>query len=92
MGSWVLSKSASVASLKVKGNKFYVLKAGKGYWVYASEEDVMKDLVEKIRLDDELDSEDVKVVKVSILKRDWSLQEVPWSKAVLDLVRAIRKE
>ena len=87
-----MSKSASVVNLKVEGNKFYILKVGKGYWVYASEEDVMNDLVEKIRLDDELDSEDVKVVKVSILKRDWSLQEIPWSKAVLDLVRAIRKE
>jgi len=43
--------------------------------------------VEKIRLNADLGSEDIKVVKVSILKRDWRLQEVPWSKAILDLVR-----
>ena len=82
-----MGKGAGVAALKVNGNRFYVLRLGKEYWVYASEMDVMKDLVEKIRLNNELGSEDVKVVKVSILKRDWSLQEVPWSKAILDLVR-----
>lgn len=76
-----------MAALKVDKNRFYVLKLGKDHWVYASEDDVMKDLVEKIWLNDDLGSEDVRVVKVNILKRNWSIQEVPWSKAVLDLVR-----
>ena len=76
-----------MTALKVDKNRFYVLKTGEDYWVYAREDDVMKDLVEKIRLNDDLESEDVRVVKVSILKRNWSIQEVPWSKAVLDLVR-----
>jgi hypothetical protein len=89
VGVW--EQGAGVTALKVNGNRFYVLKLGKEYWIYASEEDVMKDLVEKIRLNDDLGSEDVKVVKVSILKRDWRLQEVPWSKAILDLARTARK-
>ena len=82
-----MGEGTGVAALKVDKNRFYVLRVGKDYWVYASEDDVMKDLVEKIRLNDDLESEDVRVVKVNILKRNWSIQEVPWSKAVLDLVR-----
>ena len=79
-----------MTALKVDKNRFYVLRIGKDHWVYASEDDVMKDLVEKIRLNDDLESEDVRVIKVNILKRNWRLQEVPWSRAVLDLVRLSR--
>lgn len=82
-----MGPGAGVTALKVNGNRFYVLRVGKENWVYVSEMDAMKDLVEKIRLNADLGSEDIKVVKVSILKRDWRLQEVPWSKAILDLVR-----
>lgn len=79
-----------MTALKVDKNRFYVLRIGKDNWVYASEDDVMKDLVEKIRLNDDLESEDVRVIKVNILKRNWRIQEVPWSRAVLDLVRLSR--
>ena len=75
-----------MAALKIEKNRFYVLKMGKDNWVYASENEVMKDLTEKIKLNDELKSEDVRVMKIQILKRKWKIQEVPWSKAILDLV------
>jgi len=79
-----------LTALKVDKNRFYVLRIGKDNWVYASEDDVMKDLVEKIRLNDVIESEDIRVIKVNILKRNWRFQEVPWSRAVLDLVRLSR--
>lgn len=80
-------QDTGVTALKIEKNRFYVLKMGKDNWVYVSENEVMKDLTEKIKLNDELKSEDVRVVKVQILKRKWKIQEVPWSKAILDLVR-----
>ena len=82
-------QDTSATSLKVDKNRFYVLRMGKDNWVYASEDEVMKDLMEKIKLNDSLESEDVRVMKVQILKRKWKIAEVPWSKAVLDLVRLI---
>jgi len=82
-------QGTGVTALKVDKNRFYVLRMGKDNWVYASEDEVMKDLMEKIKLNDSLESEDVRVMKVQILKRKWKIQEVPWSKAVLDLVRLI---
>ena len=80
-------RCTDVTALKVDKNRFYVLRMGKDNWVYASEEEAMKDIMEKIKIDDDLESEDVRLMKVQILKRQWKIQEVPWSKAVLDLVR-----
>ena len=78
-----------VTALKVDKNRFYVLRMGEDNWVYASEDEAMKDLAEKIWLKDDLKIEDVQVMKVQILKRNWKIQEVPWSRAVLELVRLI---
>lgn len=76
-----------VTALKVDKKGFYVLTLGKDNCIYASEIELLKDLTEKIKLNDDLKSEDVRVMKVQILKRKWRIQEVPWSKAVLDLIR-----
>jgi len=82
-----MDKGASVTALKVDKSRFYVLRVSKDAWVYASEEEVMKGLTEKIRQNDDLKPEDVQVIKVQIMKRKWKIQEVLWSKAVLELVR-----
>ena len=81
-----------VTALKVEKNRFYVLGVRKEKWVYASETEVMKDLTEKIRLDNDLKSEDVWVMKVQILKRKWKIQEVPWPKTLLDLVHVLGEQ
>ena len=79
-------KDTSVTALKLEKNRFYVLKMGKHYWVYASEDDVMNDLTEKIKLNENYSDEDVQLVKVQIFKRNWKLQEVPWFKALVHTV------
>ena len=80
-------KESVVAALKVEKNRFFVLGVGEERWVYALEDEAMNALAEKFLLGDDVGSEDVWVVKVHVLKRKWRVEELPWSKMVLDLVR-----
>jgi hypothetical protein len=75
-----------VNALKIEKNRFYVLRIGKDSWIFTSEEEVMKDLTDKVELNEDLNYEDVQVMKVQILKRKWKIQEIPWFKTFFDLV------
>jgi hypothetical protein len=79
-------QEARVAALKVEKNRFYVLRVGKDYWIYASEDDVMLGLKEKIKPNKNFNHEDVQVTKAQIFKRNWKIQEIPWFKALVEIV------
>lgn len=73
--------------LKVEGNRFYFLEFGGGKWVYNTLESAIQALKERVQEDDDLDSDSIRIVEVNILKRKWKIQEVPWVKIALELIR-----
>ena len=73
--------------LKVEGNRFYVLEVGGEKWVHDTVESAVQALKERVRAEGDLNPDDIRVVEVNILKRKWNIQEVPWVKIALDLIR-----
>ena len=81
-------KDTSVTILKVDKNRFYVLRIGKDNWIFASEDDVMENFTDKIKLNKDIIDENIQLIKVQIFKRNWKLQEVPWFKALIHTIRS----
>ena len=73
--------------LKVEGNRFYVLEVGGEKWVHDTVESAVQALEEKVQAEDDLNSDNIRMVEVNILKRKWKIQEVPWVEIALDLIR-----
>ena len=73
--------------LKVEGNRLYVLEIGGEKWVHNNMESAIQALKERFQVDNDLNSENIRIIEVSILKRKWKIQEVPWIKIILDLIR-----
>jgi hypothetical protein len=73
--------------LKVEGNRFYVLEVGGEKWVHNNMDSTIQALKERFQVDNDLNSENIRIIEVSILKRKWKIQEVPWIKIILDLIR-----
>jgi hypothetical protein len=73
--------------LKVEGNRFYVLEVGGEKWVHNNMDSAIQALKERLQVDNDLNSENIRIIEVSILKRKWKIQEVPWIKIILDLIR-----
>ena len=81
-------KDTSVTILKVDKNRFYVLRIGKDNWIFASEDDVMENFTDKIKLNKDIIDENIQLIKVQIFKRNWKIQEVPWFKALIHTIRS----
>ena len=73
--------------LKVEGNRFYVLEVGGEKWVHDTVESAVQALEEKVQAEDDLNSDNIRMVEVNILKRKWKIQEVPWVEIALGLIR-----
>ena len=74
-------------ALKVEGNRFYFLEVGEEKWVHSNMESAIQALKERFQVNNHLNPENVRIVEVNILKRKWKIQEVPWVKIALDLIR-----
>lgn len=73
--------------LKVEDNKFYVLEVGVEKWVHDTVKSAVQALKERVQAEDDLNSDSIRIVEVSILKRKWKIQEVPWVTIALDLIQ-----
>jgi hypothetical protein len=73
--------------LKVEGNKFYVLEVGGEKWVHDTVESAVQALKERVRVEGDLNLDNIRMLEVSILKRKWKIQDVPWVKIALDLIQ-----
>jgi len=73
--------------LKVEGNGFYVLEVGGEKWVHDTVESAVQALEERVQAEDDLNSDNIRMVEVHILKRKWKIQEVPWVKIALGMIR-----
>jgi len=63
--------------LKIEGNRFYVLEVGREKWVHDTVESAVQALKERVRAENDLNPDNIRVVDVNILKRKWEIQEVP---------------
>jgi len=74
-------------SLKIKGDKFYVLKLRDEKWIYCEEDIAIKALRDHVSKDKNLKPNDISILEVTIKGEKWEIVQVPWSKIVLKLIR-----
>lgn len=73
--------------MKVKDDKFYILEAGEEKWVHDTEKSAVQSLKKIISENADLNPEDVSIIEVNPTGKKWKIQEVPWSKIAIKLIR-----
>ncbi|RLI32825.1 hypothetical protein DRO56_02920 [Candidatus Bathyarchaeota archaeon] len=74
-------------SIKIDGDKFYVLAAGNEKWIYRSERDAIVSLREMLVKKKELGEEDISILEINIKGEKWQIKQIPWSKIAIALIR-----
>lgn len=73
--------------MKIENNRFYILEAGEEKWVYNTEKNAIEALKEEVLRSNNLNSDNIRIIEVNLAEQKWKIQEVPWSKIALELIR-----
>lgn len=73
-------------SLKIDGDKFYVLKTPNEKWIYSKEDDAIEALRERF-LSKDVKPEDVAVLEVLVKGNEWEIVQIPWSRIAFKLIK-----
>ena len=73
--------------MKIESNKFYILETGEEKWVHDTEESAVQSLKKKVSKSEDLNPENVSIIEVNTKGEKWKIQEVPWSKIAIKLIR-----
>ncbi len=73
--------------IKIQNGKFYVLKLKDEKWIYINEDSAVGALKRLLAENENLDSEDVSLLEVSIVEDEWEIKQVPWSKIAMRLIK-----
>lgn len=77
-----------IMSVKIEGNKFYLLEAEKEKWLYTSEKDAIKSLKKMISENGQLNEKNVSLLEVDTEAEKWQIKEMSWSKIAIELIRS----
>ena len=73
--------------MKVECDKFYILDAGEEKWIHDTEESAVQSLKKIVSKIEDLKSENISIIEVNPTGKKWKIQEVPWSKIAIKLIR-----
>ena len=76
-----------MAEIKIKGDKFFVLKAGAEKWIYDTESTAIESMKSLVSEKKNLSPEDVSILEVNVKGEKWEIKPVPWSKIAMGLIR-----
>jgi len=74
-------------SIKIEGDKFYVLEAGDEKWIFKSEEDAIKSLKKMLAENKDLNEENVSILEVDTKGEKWQIKQISWSRIAIELIR-----
>ena len=77
--------------MKVKDEKFYILEANEEKWIHDTEKSAVQSLKKMVSENEELNTENVSIIEVNPMGNKWKIQEVPWSKIAIELIRVENK-
>lgn len=73
-------------SLKIEGNKFYVLKIADEMWIYKTEDSAVEALKTNL-VEKDVEPEEISILEVSIKEGQWEIIQVPWSRIAYKLIK-----
>lgn len=76
-----------MTEMKIEDNKFYILEAGEEKWIHDTEKSAVQSLKKMVSKSEELNQENVSIIEVNPTGKKWKIQEVPWSKIAIKLIR-----
>lgn len=73
--------------MKIESDKFYILETGEEKWIHDTEESAVQSLKRKVSKSKDLNPKDVCIIEVNTTGEKWKIQEVPWSKIAIKVIR-----
>lgn len=74
-------------TIKIEGDKFYILEAGNEKWIYNSEKDAINSLREMLAKNKDLNEDNVSVLEIDTKVEKWQIKQISWSRIAMKLIR-----
>lgn len=70
--------------MKLEGNQFYVLDAGKDKWIFTKRSEAIDQMKEVVKKGN---SEKIKVLSINTEAEKWEITQVPWQEIAMELIK-----